>query len=119
MGTSSEPYPNDTGSASDYTNGMEYATSDDYTATRSSGTISLSSLDSYMNDSMPVIIAIGTYDSSGNRSSGHAVVIFSVDKANNKFKVKDPSNDSDVTYNYNTITDTSQTRHWDATVKIS
>lgn len=118
-GTSSTPYPNDTGNTSDYKNGMKYATGSDYTATRSSGTISLSSLNSYMNDSMPVILALGTYNSSGTRTSGHAVVVFSVDTANKKFKVKDPANDNDVTYNYDTITDTSQTRRWDATVKIS
>jgi hypothetical protein len=117
-GTSSEPYPNEQGNASDYSKGMKYATGNDYTATRSSGTISLSSLNGYMNNSVPVIIAIGTYNSSGQRS-GHAVVVFSVDTASNQFKVKDPGRDSDVTYNYDTITDTSQTRRWDATVKIS
>lgn len=117
-GTSSDSYPNEAGSASDYKAGMEYATGGDYTAKRTSGTISISSMNSYMNDQIPLIIALGTYQN-GSRKSGHAVVVYSVDKANNRFKVKNPASDYDTTYNYSTITDSSQSTHWDATVKIS
>lgn len=117
-GTSSNPYPDEPGGTSDYKAGMKFATDGDYTATRTSGTISISSLDSYMNKHVPVIIALGTY-SSGARKSGHAVVVYSVDKANKKFKVKNPASDYDTTYNYDTITSSSQTTRWDYTTKIS
>lgn len=117
-GTSSNPYPNEPGDASDYKEGMEFATNSDYTATRSSGTISISSMKSYMNNHVPLIIALGTY-SNGSRKSGHAVVVYSVDSDNNRFKVRNPASDYETTYNYSTITDSSRTQYWDATIKIS
>lgn len=117
-GTASNPYPDEPGGASAYKEGMEFATSNDYTATRTTGTISISSMNTYMEDHMPLIIALGTY-SGTNRTSGHAVVVFSVDKANNRFKVRNPASDYETTYNYSTITSTSQTTRWDATTKIS
>lgn len=117
-GTSSNPYPNDQGSNSDYKAGMEYATDNDYTAARSSGTISISSMNTEMNNQVPIIISLGTYSGS-SRISGHAVVVFSVDKDNNRFKVKDPASDYDTTYNYSTITSTSESTRWDYTTKIS
>lgn len=97
---------------------MEFATNSDYTATRSSGTISISSMKSYMNNHVPLIIALGTY-SNGSRKSGHAVVVYSVDSDNNRFKVRNPASDYETTYNYSTITDSSRTQYWDATIKIS
>lgn len=118
MGTSSNPYPNEPGTASDYKAGMEFATNNDYTATRSDGTISISSMNDYMDDQIPLIIAIGSYVN-GSRESGHANVVFAVDEANNRFKTKDPEKDYDVEFNYSTITSSSQSRRWDATIKIS
>ncbi len=118
-GTVSDSYPNETGGTMDYLEGMEFATYDNYTATRVSGTISMSSMDTYISRGIPVIIALGTYSSSGTRISGHAVVVFGVDEANNRFQVRDPGSDSVVTYNYATITNTSQSRYWDKTVKIT
>lgn len=109
---------NEPGDASDYKEGMEFATNSDYTATRSSGTISISSMKSYMNNHVPLIIALGTY-SNGSRKSGHAVVVYSVDSDNNRFKVRNPASDYETTYNYSTITDSSRTQYWDATIKIS
>ena len=117
-GTSSEPYPNKAGTASDYKAGMDFATNGNYTATRSDGTISISSMNSYMDDQVPLIIAIGSY-SGGVRKTGHANVVFAVDEANNRFKTKDPAKDNDVIFNYSTITSTSQSQRWDATIKIN
>lgn len=116
-GTKSNPYPNKAGGASDYNEGMKFATKDNYTTTRSSGTISISTMNRYMDNHVPLIIAIGSY-SGGTRKSGHANVVFAVDKANNRFKTKDPAKDNEVVFNYDTITSTSSSRRWDATIKI-
>ena len=116
-GTSSDPYPNKNGDADAYKAGMEFATNNDYTATRSSGIISISSMNSYMDDQVPLIIGIGTYDG-GERKYGHANVVFAVDEANNRFKAKDPAKDNDSVFNYSTITSPSQSKRWDATIKI-
>ncbi len=118
-GTSSEPYPNLTGGASDYKNGMEYATGNDYTATRTSTVLTLSQLNTSMNNSMPVILAIGTYNSSGSRTSGHAVVCYAVDTNSNKLRVRDPARDSYVEYYYPTLVSTEQTSRYDGTASIS
>ena len=117
-GISSDSYPNKPGGASDYAKGMEYATDSDYTATRSNGVISVSSMYTYMTDSMPIIIAIGSYNK-GKRVSGHAVVVYSVDKSNNKFKVKNPVSDYVTTYNHSTITSSSSSSRYDAPIIIS
>ena len=70
-----------------------------------------------MDNHVPLIIAIGSY-SVRTCKSGHANVIFAVDKANNRFKTKDPAKDNDVIFNYDTITRISSSRRWDATIKI-
>ena len=59
-GTVSESYPNEAGGTMDYLEGMEYATFDNYTATRVSGTISISSMDTYISRGIPLIIALGS-----------------------------------------------------------
>ncbi len=118
-GTSSNPYPNVTGGASDYRDGMEYATSNDYTATRTATVRTLAQLNTSMNNSMPVILAIGTYNSSGKRVSGHAVVCYAVNTSSNKLRVRDPARDSYVEYYYPTLVSTQQTSRYDATVTIS
>ena len=53
------------------------------------------------------------------KRQGHANVVFAVDEANNSFKTKDPAQDNDVIFNYSTITSTSQSQRWDATIKIN
>lgn len=111
------PYPNESGLKEDYEKGMKFATNGDYTANRTSGVITISSMNAYMNSHVPLIISIGTYKN-GERDSGHAVVVCAVDTANKKFKVKDPEVDRDVTYSYSTITSSSESKRWDHTVKI-
>ena len=118
-GTSSTPYPNEPGSASDYRDGMEFATDNDYTANRTSTVLSLSRLNTSIGNSMPIILALGTYDSSGNRRYGHAVVCYSVNNSSNKLRVRDPGRDSYVEYYYPTLVDSGQTTHYDGTAVIS
>jgi len=118
-GSSSNPYPNVSGTASDYTDGMEFVTDNDYTATRTASVRTLSQLNTSMNNSMPVILAIGTYDPDGNRISGHAVVCYAVNISSNSLRVRNPASDSYVEYYYPTFISTQQTSRYDATVTIS
>ena len=50
---------------------------------------------------------------------GDAVAVYAVDLDNNHFKVRNPASDYETKYDYSTITDTTRTQYWDATVKIS
>ena len=54
------------------------APSGDYVTTRSDGTISISAMNSYMDDQIPLIIAIGRY-SGEVRKSGLTNVVYAVD----------------------------------------
>ena len=56
-----------------------------------------------MDNHFPLIIAIGSYFVRTCKS-GHANVVFAVDKANNRSQTKDPVKDNDVIFNYDTIT---------------
>ena len=89
-GTFFTPYPNQPGVASDYRDGMEFATDGDYTASRTSTVLTLTQVKNKINNSMPVIFAIGTYDSNGKRS-GHAIVCYAVDSTAKKVRSRDPA----------------------------
>ncbi len=117
-GTTSNPYPNNTGNASNYRDGMEFATGDDYTASRTGTVFTINELDSFMDDMMPVIFTIGTYNSSGTRTSGHAVVCYAVDVTANKVKYRDPGSDNPVTKYYPTFTNSANTTYCDGSVEI-
>ena len=54
------------------------APSGDYVTTRSDGTISISAMNSYMDDQIPLIIAVGRY-SGEVRKSGLTNVVYAVD----------------------------------------
>lgn len=118
-GTILDKYPNKQGSTSDYAEGMEYATDGSYTLTRSSGVISIDSLADYIESHIPVHISLGTYNSSGTRTSGHGEVIYAVDEANQRVKARNPAQDSEDTFAYSVLTDTTQTTYWDYTGIIS
>lgn len=117
-GTSSDFYPNEKGVASNYRDGMEFATGNVYTASRTGTVFTINELNSFMSDMMPVIFAIGTYDSKGNRS-GHAVVCYAVDVSANKVKYRDPGKDNPVEKYYPTFIDTSKTVRCDGSAEIS
>lgn len=117
-GTASTPYPNLPGYPSDYRDGMEYATGNDYTASRTDTVFTINELDSFMDDMMPVIFAIGTYNSSGTRISGHAVVCYAVDVNANKVKYRDPGYDNPVEKYYPTFINSNNTTYCDGSAEI-
>lgn len=115
-GTSADPYPNSPGSGDDYTNGMKYATSNNYKATESKSTITISAMKTEISAKRPIMMAWGYY-SNGERTGGHANVIYAVDVDNNYVKMQDPDGNS-YTYSYSELTSTSS-RKYDKTIKIS
>lgn len=91
-GTSSNSYPNEGGGTSDYKEGMEYATDDMYTATRENNTWSFDEIkEEIVDNDTPIIMSWGYYNSSGTRVSGHANVIYAVDKSSKYLKLRDPA----------------------------
>lgn len=118
-GTFLNPYPNEPGVASDYRDGMEYATDDDYTASRTNTVLTLTQVKNKIDNNMPIILAIGTYNSSGSRTSGHAIVCYAVDSTAKKVRSRDPAQDSVREDYYPTLTDSSRTSYCDGTAIIS
>ncbi len=116
-GTLLNPYPNQPGNASNYRDGMEFATGNDYTASRTGTVFTISELENFMDDFMPVIFAIGTYDANGNRS-GHATVCYAVDVSANKVMYRDPGYDNPVTKYYPTFIDSSRSSYCDGSAEI-
>ena len=90
-GTDDEPYPNVTGKNDDYRKGIEYATSNNYTATVSSSTYNIADMNKILASSKPLMIAWGKY-SNGVRTGGHANVLMAVDTKTYYIKIQDPLN---------------------------
>ncbi|GMQ58383.1 hypothetical protein AN1V17_27780 [Vallitalea sediminicola] len=118
-GTSSNSYPNKPGGSSDYKDGMEYITDDMYTASRVFETWTLDEIDDEIDsNSTPIIMSWGYYNSSGDRTGGHANVIYAVDSSTEYLKIKDPGGDgSTITIKYDDLF-SSSSKKYDATVDI-
>lgn len=115
-GTSSNPYPNDPGGGSDYTNGMKFATSNDWKATESWSTITISAMNTEVSAGRPIILAWGYY-TNGTRTCGHANVIYAVDASGKYIKLQDPDGNS-YTKSYSSLT-SDPAKKYDKTIKIA
>ncbi|MCD7729910.1 MAG: C39 family peptidase [Oscillospiraceae bacterium] len=117
-GTTADPYPNVVGSGDDYGKGMEYATSNTYTASESMSTISISSMNTVLSTGKPIIMAWGYYTGT-DRTGGHANVIMAVDTKTNVVKMQDPANGgSTKKMKYSELTSNSS-KKYDKTISIT
>lgn len=107
-------------SSDDYANGMEFATSNKYTATQSSTLLSPSKMKEIMNKKMPIIISIAYY-SDGVKTGTHANVVIAVDKDNKYIRINDPNYNgaSKKNFKYSVITSTDSSKRYSATVQFS
>ncbi len=117
-GSSATPYPNEPGYPDDYRDGMEFATGNDYTASRTNTVFTITEVKNFIDDMMPVIFAIGRYNSTGTRTSGHAVVCYAVDTSASKVKYRDPGYDNPVEKYYPTFISSSNTTRCDGSAEI-
>ena len=107
-------------SSDDYANGMEFATSNKYTATQSSTLLVPPKMKEIMNKKMPIIIARAYY-SNGVKTGTHADVVIAVDKDNKYIRVNDPNYNgaSKKNFKYSVITSNDSSRRYTATVQFS